>query len=278
MRIGFRFKGLYSGDFEGVTVKTSDRPIRPETKDTTYSPTNADGEQSFAAANFYGHEYYEDKIFQMEIGIAANDIYDLQNKLTKISTWIMGRGTLIFDDTPLVKWDARIIDTVAYAPEYRGRKAKITVKYRVKPFGELVFDTLDGPYIDDALYLDSEIPLDIGEYFTLTGAGEHNVINIGDMPVRPVITVTGAEEEVSLECNGITLTVPYSAVIDCERYTVTDEDGNSLMTDVSGDFPELLPGGNIITVTSDEDITITVNYEARFIHNADFDKDFGWED
>ncbi len=267
MRSGFSFKGQHSSGFE-VTVRTNDRPVRPETKEERYNPTNRDGERSFAQANHYGREYYEDKVFQIELRITANGLSELQSKITKLSRWIMGSGELIFDDTPLVKWDARIIDTVQYMPEHGGKDAMFLVKYRVKPFSELVFNTIDGPCLDDEIELDSDIPLDLGEYFIFEGAGDHTVMNIGDMPVRPIITVENASKPITISINGVKLTVPKNAEIDCENYTVKDMSGKSLMLQVTGDFPELKQGANIMTVTSDEKITVEIEYEPRYIHNV----------
>ncbi len=268
MRMGFSFKGQHSNDFS-VTVRTNDRPIRPEMKDTTYNPTNADGEYSFAAANPSGHEYYNGRVFELEIGVIGKNLSDLQSRLARLSRWLMGSGVLIFDDTPLVKWNARIVEAVSYTPEHYGKEAKLVVKYKVEPFSSLVFDTIDGPCLDDELELDSDVPLDIGEYFRISGAGTNTVKNIGDMPVRPVITVSNATKTVALTVNGITLTVPKSAVIDCEKYIVTSSDGESLMNKITGDFFELMPGDNDITVVSDEAVTLEIRYEPKYIHNVD---------
>ncbi|MBQ8300677.1 MAG: phage tail family protein, partial [Clostridia bacterium] len=238
MRTGFSFKGIHSSSFQGMTVKTKDRPITPEMKEETYSSANQNSEHSSARANPYGHEYYNDRIFQIELSVASDNIDDLQNKIAKLSRWIMGSGELIFDTAPLVKWNARIIDTVQYMPERGGKKAVFMVKYRVKPFAELVFSTIDGPCLDEDIELKSDMPIGIDEYFTFSNKASFDVNNIGDTPVRPVITVTGASSAYSIECNGFTITVPEDAIIDCERYIVTDLSGNSLMSQVTGDFIE----------------------------------------
>lgn len=269
MRAGFTFREQHSNDFEGVTVKTNDRPIRPETKEETFSLQNSDGERSFACANPYGHEFYESKIYQMEINVTANGLSDLQSKVTRLSRWIMGSGILIFDDTPLVKWVARIVDTVQYMPEHGGSYAKFIVKYKVKPFAELIFSTMEGPCLDDEILLDDDMPLDIGEYFSFEGAGIHVVKNIGDVPVRPVITVTDAAKPVAISVAGTSIIVPKNAEIDCENYTVRDLSGKSLMKEIQGDFFELTVGNNVMKVTTSENVHIEVEYEPRYIHSVD---------
>lgn len=269
MRTGFTFREQHSGSFDGVIVKTVDRPVRPDTKEEIFNPSNGDGERSFARANPYGREFYESKIYQMEIDIIASGLSDLQSKITKLSRWIMGSGILIFDDTPLVRWIARIVDTVQYMPEHGGKNAKFIVKYKVQPFAELVFNTMDGVCLDDEIELDSDIPLDLGEFFTFEGAGTHTVKNIGDMPVRPIITVNNATKPVTISVNGIELTVPKSAEIDCENYTVRDTKGNSLMREISGDFFELMVGDNAMVVISSENVAVEVEYNPKYIHNVD---------
>lgn len=269
MRAGFIFREQNSSEFEGVTVKTNDRPVRPDTKEEVFNSTNGDGERSFSCANPCGHEFYDSKIYQMEMNISASGLDDLQSKITKLSRWIMGSGILIFDDTPLVKWVARIVDTVQYMPEHGGKHAKFLVKYKVQPFAELVFNTIDGPCLDMDVPLDSDIPLDLGEYFTFKGAGAHIVKNIGDMPVRPIITVGNAAKPVTISVGDIAIKVPKSAEIDCGNYTVRDTSGKSLMREIEGDFFELAVGDNTMNVTASDNVTVEVEYEPKYIHNID---------
>lgn len=275
MRNGFSFNGIHSGVFGGVTVSTDDRPILPEMKETTFSPPNRDGAISFAAANPENREYYEDRIFQIKIKIAADGLGDLQNTLTLLSRWLHGSGDLIFDDIPNVKWAARIIEAVPYTPEHRGRKAELDVKLRVRPFSKLVFDVIDGPVLDSNIPLDSAIPLDIGGFFDFPDfqGGGMQVRNIGDVPARPVITVNGSyTRRLQMTCRGISIEVPGSCIIDCERRIVTDISGkSSLMTEVSGGFFELAPGiNNIIAVPLSGGALyhITVRYAPEYLYNV----------
>ena len=138
MRTGFKFKNKHTRDF-GVTAQTQSRPIRPETKSQTYETQIMDGEYDFSAANMHGREFYNNRTFQMDIKVIADNLTALQKKLSKLSAWLMGRGELIFDDTPLVKWDAHIVDTIEYKPEH-GRSAVLSVMFKVKPFAGLIFD------------------------------------------------------------------------------------------------------------------------------------------
>lgn len=266
MRAGFKFKNKHTGDF-GVTAQTQSRPIRPETKKQTFETPYADDDYDFSEANMHGRRFYNSRTFKMDLKVVADNLSALQKKLSKIATWLMGKGDLTFDDSPLVKFDASVDDTIEYKPEH-GRSTVLSVLFKVKAFARLIFDVFEGPCLDDDILLDDDIPLDTSEYFSFSGTGRHShtVMNIGEAAVRPVISISGASGSVTLICNGHTLTVAGNCTIDCEKQLVT-YDGESLMSSVSGTFFELAPGANTITVS--KTATIEITYEPRYLHDAD---------
>lgn len=266
MKPGFKFNDKHTNDF-GVTAQTQSRPIRPETKSQTYETPLTDGEYDFSDANIHGREFYNNRVFKIDLKVIADNLTVLQKKLSKLAAWLMGKGDLTFDDTPVVKWDAHIVDTIEYKPEH-GKSAVLSVLFKVKSFARLVFNVFDGPCLDDDILLDDDIPLDTSEYFTFTGEGNHShtVMNIGEAAVRPIITISGVSGAVQLTCSGHTLTVPGNCTVDCEHQLVT-YDGASLMSSVSGTFFELAPGANVLTVS--KTATIEISYEPRYLHDAD---------
>ena len=266
MKPGFKFKDKHTNDF-GVTAQTQSRPIRPETKSQTYETPLMDGEYDFSDANMHSREFYNNRVFKIDLKVIADNLTTLQKKLSKLAAWFMGKGDLTFDDTPTVKWDAHIVDTVEYKPEH-GKSAVLSVLFKVKAFARLVFNVFEGPCLDDDILLDDDIPLDTSEYFTFTGEGNHShtIMNIGEMAVRPVITISGVSGAVNIGCNGHTLTVPGNCTVDCEHQLVT-YDGVSLMSSTSGTFFELAPGTNVLTVS--KTATIEISYEPMYLHDAD---------
>lgn len=270
MRNGFEFNGKNTTDFKRVTVRTKDRPVFPQVKEFTENVNETDGEYDFTDVS--GHEYFNTRKFQIDFNIGADSTEELNKKLTAISRWFKGKGTLIFNDTPCVKWNVRVIDDVSYMPENSGKKAVLSVTYKAKPFSELIFDALNGPCLDTDISLDTEIPIGQDEYLTLNGNGTYkNIPNIGDVHVKPIITVTGAKSPFTISNNGKSITVKYTGdiVIDCEKEIVYSEN-TSLMTDISGDFFELVPGlDNTITVTGGG--VVQINYTPKFLYDVDFD-------
>lgn len=270
MRTGFIFNGRHTGEFKGVTVKTKDRPIFPPVKERVFAADEMDGEYDFTDA--CGHEYYNTRTFQMEFAVAADNITELQATLSQLSVWLKGRGTLIFDDIPLVKWNVRVVDSVSYMPEHGGKKALLTVSYKAQPFAELVFDMMDGVILDSGIELDTAVPLAPNAYFIFTAAGTYKVPNIGDVAVKPVITVTNARGITKISNNGAEISVNHDGnyIIDCERECVYSGSVN-LMKQTSGSFFELQPGAdNYITLSGNA--TIQINYVPKYLYNADFAK------
>lgn len=272
MRAGFKFKDKHTNDF-GATAQTQSRPIRPQTKKQTFETPYADGEYDFSAANMHGREFYNNRTFKINLRVAADNLSALQRKLSKLAAWLTGNGDLIFDDSPAVKFETRVDDAIEYKPEH-GNSTVLSVLFKVKAFARLVFNVLEGPCLDDAVLLDDDIPLDTSEYFTFSGTGKHshNVMNIGEAAVRPVIIISGASGAVTLECNGHTLNAAGNCTVDCEKQLAYDSSGGFIKT--SGTFFELAPGANIITVSTTA--TIKISYEPRYLHDADL-SEVNWE-
>lgn len=276
MRTGFSFNGKHTSEFKGVTVRTKDRPIFPLVKEQVYSADNMNGEYDFT--DISGHEYFNARNFQMEFAVVAENLRELQKKMSALSNWFKGRGTLIFSDLPLVKWNGRIIDSVSYMPEHGGHSAVLSVTYKVQPFSELIFDVINGPYLDMDIPLDSDIPLDGAEYLTFNGTGTYtNVPNVGDVHVKPVITVTGSTGIFTIGNNGVNITVKHQGnfIIDCKKEIVYN--GNtSLMKDTAGAFFELAPDtDNTITIIGTG--TAQINYIPQFLYDATLDN-MDWGD
>ncbi len=72
--------------------------------------------------------------FRLIFNIGADSTEELNKKLTAISRWFKGKGTLIFNDMPFVKWNVRVMDSVSYTPEHDGRKAVLSVTYKGRAF------------------------------------------------------------------------------------------------------------------------------------------------
>lgn len=286
MRSGFIYKNKRASDF-GAVAKTKSRPVLPEMKSTLYNTLLDDGAYDFSAANEYGRAFYNDRFFETELTVTADSLRELEKKVSKIAVWLQGSGELIFDDLPNSVWHARVMSELGFMPELHGKKTVMTVVFRVEPFAESVFDTVDGAVLDTSLEICENIPLDLPARFKWQfSAGSSfsyitkaiKVLNIGSAYQRPVIRFSGDIKSVAVGNGKQTLTVDSQTneiVIDFSRQLVTDAAGESLMTKVSGEFFELKPyaaSSLAVVIYAKGTVTVTAEYTPKLVYDLDLDE------
>ena len=294
MEFGFTYKGRRTKDF-GATSRTKSRALLPETKRYVYDAPAKDGSYDFTEANEFDRAFYKDRVFDMTLTVTASSLIELSRKATKIAAWLTGAGTLVFDDAPLVMWQARAASDVAYTQEKSGTRAELSVVFQSSAIGRASFTTGEGIRLGDGVPLDSDIPLDMSAYFEKQlahGENEIDFVNLGDFYVRPVLrfcfgdakitlaeqTVTGAETTAAQR--NITVTygdskimlegIAADAVVDLEKCVVKDASGNSLMNKMQGRFFELPPGRSTLSVYVSAPCTLIIDYAPQTIYDFDF--------
>lgn len=285
MRSGFTFKGIHSSKF-GITAKTKSRPALPEMKYSSVESPLIDGVYDFSAANEYGHAFYNDRFFEIQIQAAADNLRELDKKVSKIAVWLKGSGELQFDDMPLVKFNCSVISEMGFVPEHYGKTTVMTAVFRAKPFGACIFDTVSGPELNSEMELDTNIPIDILRANTWSFTGGNNaysevnkllkIVNAGNVYASPVIRIDGLVKNVSIACGSKSLYINAQKngfIIDCKKQTVTDLNGNSVMANFSGSFPELKEGVSdmLVSMYVNNDASVSIEYTPRFVYDCDFD-------
>lgn len=287
MALGFTYKGIHSSTM-GVRMQSKSRPILPEVRQSLLTIPSADGSLDYSAANEFGRSMYEDRIFTVVLYVGAKDIADLQCKVSKIAVWLMGSGELVFDDMAEAVWDASVLSEIEFAPELQGRKALLTVNFRVKPFSHASFDVLDGVTLDSDVHLGAMLPLNfsVKTTYTFTGtANEINFVNCGTAPVRAKFLITpqtSAPQSVSLTCNGRTIALEHLLLksgspitVDNERCVIEQEISDSAVNFsgfATGRFFEFEPGNNLVKFVGgvSQKYTVAVSYKPLFVYNAEF--------
>ena len=274
MRTGFKFKGRHSSDF-GIVAKTKSKPIVPEQKVYTYDLPGADGEIDMSECNEYGRTMYKSRLIEIELQISAGGLSELQRTAARIAAWLTGKGELIFDDSYGAKWDARVSSDISFAPELAGKKAVMSVVFKTD-MGKATFTTGEGVLLKDCISLDSNLPLDLAEKFKFSlSVGENNIkiANVGDFYTKPIFRFSEGAENVTINCNGkriIAEDIEKDVIIDCERYIVTDSEGNNLLKKKQGSFFELAPGLNDCSVYVSGACEMTVDYVPMTMYDFDF--------
>lgn len=295
---GITFKGRHSSEFSAA-VKTKTRPVTADVKETLYSAPLADGSVDFSDVNGYGHEFYEDKIIELEFAFTADNIIKLQQKAGRIAGWLSGKGTLVFDDSPLVEWDARILSSADFKISAGGRAGQITAAFRVKPFAKFMYSTMDDVLIGDSKVLIGDaLPLGgVKPYYTFDFTNmlweTFSVYNPGDEYIRPVITITRASGtflgsiEIMLNntdikpfCIDLTEEKYVDVIFNLEKYTVTgitpgntEEDITSLNT--ASCYADLKPGANQVRIqgtafSQPGGVAVKFEFAPGFFFNGDW--------
>ena len=275
MRNGFQFNDHHSSEF-GVTVKTKSRPICPSVKSFTVDLPCRDGVYDFSKSNSCGRVMYNDRIITVALYAGADDIYDMQKKLTGLSLWLQGDGKLIFDDMPFIVWRGKITDEILYMPEHGGSKAVMEVSFQVKPFGQCLFGT-EGPVIDvPAFKLNDNIAIGMDSMYTFAIGGKGNVRmnNFGDRPIRPVIKLGSAASGIKLALGDkyLSFTTSGETTVDFEKQNVINSNGE--LVNVSGEFFEFPPGEGLLHIENSNTSGLIVKFEftPEFTYNVYFEK------
>ena len=151
----------------------------------------------------------------------------------EIKNWLKGRGFVTFHGEPDKKQEARIIGAVTLGRHSYNHDWWVgDVQFYCQPLKQLL----------------TEAPV------TITSSGSA-VVNAGDVPSRPRITVTASSTSMTVTICGKTLTLTgitsgKDYVIDCDTMEVslTENNVTTLVTNKSiGDFPTLAPGSNTVT-------------------------------
>jgi len=271
---GFTYNQKHSYNDLGLVVKSVSRPLIPPQKLVTYSAADFDGVMTF---NPMGQRAaYGNKSLTVQMGIAlpldsTGGFPGLQSLIAAVADWLSnpagGYLPLIFDDMPDTLWQIRPAAGGNIAFQL-ARAGKFNLTFDCRPFNTLAFDS-SGVALGDDIVLGSAVLLDQESYsvVAVTGSGGGcTIYTESAAPSRPVITLTGSGNSVSVSIGGqsVTYNQPWSGslVLDCVNYCAT-LNGADVTNSVTGDFPEITGGPGDIPVTV---AGASLNCSAEFWH------------
>ena len=272
--MGITFKGIHSNSIPAIW-KSISRPFLPSPKIYTDSAPEADSEYDFSEFNEDGRLHYHDRVFEGIITVTAKHMTELQVILTKVARWLVGGwGQLVFDDMPDTMWTAKIENVSQVGYELR-KIGSATVYFRVKPFSNWHYNSNSGEVeLDSPVSLYNSLPLDFenNNTFDFTNNTVLSINNLGDWYTKPVIEITGTFGYIEIRAKK---TIRYNGgcqlgkviKIDCLK-SIIEKDGVNNSINSTGDFFELDPGVNNLTIISDGNGQIKFNFEYQFINGA----------
>jgi phage-related protein len=188
-----------------------------------------------------GEDNYEPYVQQL--------VLRAREPISEISKWLRGDGYVTFSGEPDRKQKARVINQTQFKKISRHLTYwEGTVQFRCQPLKEALHEA---------------------EYAVSNGAA---ITNLGDVTERPVFTFTGAYGNFTVSAGGKTLAITGldqdlgGCVIDCGAGYVLSYDKTQLITNLSGgEFPELKPGQNTLTLTGSHLGTVTIGRRQRWL-------------
>ena len=206
---------------KGVTLAAPAQIIRGEERVSHVTIPGRAGELTLTEGDDIYQSYIQTVTIQMRGGYRVREIMN----------WLKGEGYITFSGEPDRRQKARVIGAVSLNRHSRNSDYWTgEVQFYCEPLKELLNTAAT----------------------EITSSGS-TVANTGDVKSRPKITATASSTSMTITANGKTLTITgltsaAQYIIDCEAGMVTNAAGTENLTaNSSGNFPELLPGGNTIT-------------------------------
>lgn len=270
--MGLIFRGKHSLRDIGVATTVRERPFLPPPKtnfneDVPYM----DGSIDFSQTG--GRIFYKDKILEVDFALIQPETSKRNKAIERFAAWIAGgKGELVLDDMPRVKWIAYPITTDDMQIQIE-RVGKCTVEFRCEPFNNFMYSTYEGIPIDSDFALDSDIPIGWGEELEISN-GENiiTVANDGSAYVRPVIEFFGSFNKVIITHSGgaIAYKTPFRHLeIDCERFAVFEET-DDVTAKSDGEFLELAPGDNEITISAEGNGIVYFDFTPKYFYDTQY--------
>ncbi len=276
--MGFKFRDIHSDAFT-KSVRTERLGARAEQRVRFFTPELRDGSLELSDLNSYKRFFYEDMTAEVRLFVTARDREALEKKLGRLCGWLSGKGDLIFDALPFSVWTASCAGEPEISRMSGAPAAEVAAAFRMRPGCRCVYKAEEMVSLGVMVKIGSAVPIGLSAYSSKTfsvaaGGTELEVMNFGNMAVRPVIVLECAQglSSVSVSASGRTLSYTGSAAAitaDCGEMTVTDGSGACAAGDVEGSFLELAPGAGIVTVTAEKACEVTISAEPLFTYSAD---------
>jgi len=251
-----------------VMLRESQRPILPGTMDKTIHIPGRHGAWDFGAE-------LDARTFELECAFVTKNRVELQQRITALAAHLVdsyGRPRkleLRFDVQPdrywIVRYAGRLpvervaglgrftLPLVAYDP----------FAYSVVTNDEVVWGSEVITFEDDYLMGHTG-----GQVQTVTSPQSY-VVTVMGYAIRPTILVSGSGSNVTISANGKSFSLgsftSANWVINGDNYTVT-KDGKNALSEFSGDFLDLLPGENTVTISgSGLNLTVQIKFRDKYL-------------
>ncbi|MBV4421026.1 distal tail protein Dit [Clostridium tyrobutyricum] len=221
--LSFNFGSKNSYDDFGILI--AQRPSIPSPK-RRISTTNIPGRNSNLR---FDEKTYDDITLTVECSVKVTQ--NLADKIDDIAVWLFeaSESDLTFSFQPDKKYIAQVINAIDFKQVYR-YFSEFPIIFNCRPFKYAVENNI--------------------ETINVSGA---KVTNLGTIESEPVISIYGSGDIV-LKINGQQISlkgVSEKIIVDSVIQDCYDNAGNNLNGKMTGEFPKLKPGENIMEWSGD---------------------------
>ncbi|GHU53984.1 hypothetical protein AGMMS49975_13560 [Clostridia bacterium] len=237
--LGFTYNNVHCSEF-GIIARSVDLSVLPEVKNNTLDIPQRDGSYVFTGVS--DRLYYKDAQIQILCQFQADNMQQLQEKVSRIGVWLSRPSELRIDSLPNVHWNARVFGGFHFAPILSGTAASITVTFEIPPFS--LADEVSVITVESNSSVDSYN----NGYLTPCIIAAENGSNLSANVAETSFAVSGSFQTLQ---------------INSDLFTVT-KNGEKAIAIFSGKFP-IIPTGNF-TIQNNSDVPITVRFIKRFFY------------
>ncbi|ATW24180.1 distal tail protein Dit [Candidatus Formimonas warabiya] len=269
MAEGFTFNGIHSSTF-GLSVLSKEDPVLPPIKDYKEEIPGMDGAWDFGCD-------YGPRPLAYVIAFKKDSRPDIRSAIRQIAAWLnpkAGSKPLIDDEEPDKYYMARVTGNIPLE-HLMNTYREVTVNFiAYDPMAMNDWITWDQIVDSGAFVINNPGTYEMAPVITITALdggmpGDVNLTGgydpaeaVVDTITDPVITLGGK----TIQYAGV-IALNKSLIIDCFKKQAS-YDGLNAATAISGSFPVLRPGNNILTVTdstSTNGARVRVQYRGRWL-------------
>ncbi|MBU5670247.1 phage tail family protein [Paenibacillus sp. MSJ-6] len=230
-------------------TRGTQRPVLPPTVDNTVVVPGMHGAWDFGAD-------MGPRPLPLECEFGTRNSFELQRRINTLAAYLLGHDgrprtmPVIFSNQPDRQIMARYSGEMPLE-RIAGLGKFVLPMIAYDPFAYSVYESVD-INVDSIILVDSDVLVDTGYTFTITGPGSFNIYNNGDLSITPVVEVSGAFSVLNIGIGGITFSFfePFSGnlTIDFARKLVYSGSTN-LLYKTNAAFGMLPPGTSQMTVS-----------------------------
>ncbi|WP_059049067.1 distal tail protein Dit [Paenibacillus senegalimassiliensis] len=242
-------------------TRGTQRPVLPPTVDNFVAVPGMHGAWDFGA-------YMGPRPLALECEFGTRNSFELQRRINVLAAYLLGSDgrprtmPIIFNNQPDRQIMARYSGEISLE-RIAGLGKFVLPMIAFDPFAYSVYESLD-INVDSIILVDSDVLVDTGYTFTISGPGSYAAYNYGDLAVAPVVELSGAFSSLNLSIGGVTFSYlePFTGnlTIEFARKLVYSGSTN-LLHKTNASFGMLPPGTSQMMVSGSG---LNINLDLRF--------------